>query len=197
MTTKTKLIIVGVILFVSVLLVLGVIGIAALFIGGYKQADTIVSPKIDLMFEAINDGVKDDTYNTLLSNEFRSTSTAEQYEALQTILSEKLGPLKSKNVKSFNFKFNNGINSVDAVYNATFEKGDGTIRITLIKQNNDWKVYGFFVNSPIFDKILPTEICSACGAAHSLEAKFCPSCGAKLNPESEANTSEQQESSTP
>jgi hypothetical protein len=197
MTTKTKIIVVGLILFISIVIIIGVVGITALIVGGYRQADTIVSPKIDLMFDAINDGVKDDTYNTLLSNEFRSNSTPEQYETLQRTLSEKLGPLKSKKVKSFNFKFSNGINSVDAVYDATFEKGNGTIRITLIKQNDDWKVYGFFVNSPIFDDILPTEICSSCGAAHQVDAKFCPSCGVQLNPEAEASTSQQDEPTVP
>jgi hypothetical protein len=69
----------------------------------------------------------------------------------------------------------------DVTYNATFDKGTGTISAKLKKSGNQWKVVGFHVNSPEFQKDLATSKCPHCGEPHTAKAKFCPKCGKPLS----------------
>jgi hypothetical protein len=42
--------------------------------------------------------------------------------------------------------------SAKYVSHAQFENGDADIRITLIQIDNEWQIWGFYVNSPLFLK---------------------------------------------
>src|SRR5262245_36862438 len=101
---------------------------------GYKTANDSVAPEIDRLFAAVVDGTFADTYQTDTTQEFRSVTSEEQYADIGKAIATRLGRLKSKTLKGFNFRQMNADSLVDVTYNATFEKGSGTIVARMKKQ---------------------------------------------------------------
>lgn len=161
---------------------------AGLLFVGFKNADAAVSPRIDLIFEAIDQGRFAETYDTETTQEFRDLTTKEQYAALGDSIAARLGALKSKTMLSFNMQQFNSSSFIDVTYNAVFENGTGTIFAKLKKENGVWKFVGFRVNSPVFDQDIATTKCESCGEPHTANAKFCPSCGADVSATPDAQT---------
>lgn len=144
---------------------------------GYRTADKAVSPQVDAMFAAMDDGSFADTYETHTTDELRSVASKEQYDALGKAIALRLGEFKKKTLHSFQMRRQNGGSYIDVRYSAEFEKGNGTIDARLKKEQGDWKFVAFHVNSPVFSQDLATVECSACGKPRSADARFCPSCG--------------------
>jgi hypothetical protein len=92
-------------------------------------------------------------------------------------------------MKSFNVRAVNADSFVDVSYNATFEKGAGTIVAKMKNEGGKWKLVHFQVNSPLFQQDVATEKCPKCGAPHPASARFCPACGAEI-PSSEPKAGE-------
>jgi rubrerythrin len=149
---------------------------------GYKTANDSVGPKIDHLLAAIENDTFGDTYETDTTPEFQAATSKEQYADLGNAIATGLGSLKSKSLKSFKFNMqqHNADSSVDVSYNARFEKGNGEIVAKLKKQDGEWKLVTFRVNSPLFQQDIATAKCPKCGAPHAASARFCPSCGAPL-----------------
>ncbi len=101
-------------------------------------------------------------------------------------IGRRLGKLKSKSLQAFKMRQFNADAYIDASYNATFEKGSGTIIAQLKKEGSSWKFVTFRVNSPLIEQDIASARCASCGEPHPANAKFCPSCGAAIaNPMNE------------
>lgn len=146
---KTVALVIGVVVAAGVVMIASCAGIIYL---GYSSADAKASPYIDQMFAAIENGTFGQTYDTLASKELQAAVSREEYEEMGNAISERLGPLKSKSLLSFNMQTNMEGSSMDVSYSAEFAKGKGTIDANLIKEDGDWKFLGFHVNSPLFEQ---------------------------------------------
>jgi hypothetical protein len=164
----------------------GVVGVAmivacgGLLYLGYKTANTSVGPEIDRLFAAIDDGTFAETYETATTQEFRAATSKAQYAEIGKAVSTRLGPMKSKSLKSFNMRQYNADSYVDVTYDAQFEKGNGQILAKMKREKGQLKLVNFRVNSPVFQQDIATAKCPKCGAPHASSARFCPSCGARL-----------------
>jgi len=154
----------------------------AVFLGwrGYRDTEAAISPKIDGLFQAIENDRFGDTYERDTAPELRQVSNKEQYEQLGRTIKTRLGSLKSKSMKSFNARQSNADSFVDVVYTATFEKGSGTIKARLKKTAGDWQFVQFNIDSPEFLNDLAVAACPKCGKPHAAHAQFCPTCGVEL-----------------
>jgi hypothetical protein len=146
---------------------------------GYKQADASISPQVDELFARMEDGTFADTYDTETTAAFRSQTTREQYADIGSAVKNRLGPLQSKSMRSYNAQFN-ARPTIDATYAGKFAHGDGTIVVRYAQDGSQWKIEGLRVNSPLFTQDLASEVCPHCGAAHAKDARFCPACGKAL-----------------
>jgi hypothetical protein len=147
---------------------------------GYTQADASISPQVDELFARMEDGTFADTYETDTTEAFRNQTTREQYADIGNAVKNRLGPLKSKSMRSYNVRQFNAQSTIDATYAAKFAHGDGTIVVRYAQDGDQWKIEGLRVNSPLFEQDLATATCPHCGAAHAKDARFCPECGKEL-----------------
>ena len=147
---------------------------------GFKNTDAALSPKIDALFAAIDDGTFNDMYATETTPELRTAATRKEWEQLGLLIKTRLGPLKSKSLTRFSVQQFNADFCTDAVYSATFEKGTGEILTRFRSIDGDWRLVVFRVNSPEFLTDLSTIACPFCGEACPASAKFCPKCGKPL-----------------
>jgi zinc-ribbon domain len=150
--------------------------VGVLFLG-YRTADADLSPKIDEVFAAINDGTLAEKYATATTPEFQQVMTKEQFIELGAMIKAKLGPLKSKSMTQFNIRQLNADSFADVAYDATFEQGTGAVQARFRKVDGNWRLVSFRVNSPVFLQDLATKPCPHCGQPVPASAKFCPACG--------------------
>lgn len=178
---KTLLIVFAAMAFFFLLMV----GLAVFFLfRTYQQGGAEITPRIDALFQAIDDQNFGSTYLTETTSEFRNNVTIESYENIGKQISSRLGNLESKTISEFKYNFNSSGTFYDVSYDAQFEKGTGNIHATLKKIEETWKIHNFQVNSPLLIQDLKPVECQACGKAHSAGAKFCPHCGAGIDAKS-------------
>jgi predicted RNA-binding Zn-ribbon protein involved in translation (DUF1610 family) len=139
------------------------------------------------MFSAIENQTFPDTYETDTTQELRNAAIKQQYAALGDAVAVRLGALKSKSLQRFKMRQINADSYVDVTYNATFEKGDGTIIAKLKKQDGAWKFVTFHVSSTVFEQDIATATCSSCGQPHAATARFCPTCGSEIAKDEESS----------
>jgi hypothetical protein len=174
---KSRTIVIGVILACSGLAMVVIAACAGFWYFGFRYTDAALSPKIDALFAAIDNGTFGDTYPTETAPELRKAIGRKEWEQLGLAIRSRLGPLKAKNLTQFNIRQFNTDQSADAVYSATFEKGSGEIRTRFRNVDGEWRLVIFRVNSPEFLKDLSTVPCPHCGEVCPASAKFCPKCG--------------------
>jgi hypothetical protein len=171
-----------------ILIILACVGVlTALAVGGgvllylaFKNVDADLSPRIDAMFAAIEDGRFGETYFTDTAPELRAAQTRAEYEQVGRLVKERLGTLRSKTLTLWNVQYFNAEGHADVAYSASFAKGQGTIRAQFKRTGGEWKLLNFRVDSPEFQKDLVSETCPHCGKLHPVAAKFCPNCGTPL-----------------
>jgi hypothetical protein len=146
----------------------------------YKNADASVSPRIDALFAKIDDGTFGDAYLTDTSLEFRERVSQEQWDQIGLVVKQRLGRLKSKSMSQFNARQLNATATIDAVYNASFAKGSGTISVRYRSIGGQWLLDRFYVQSPLLDDISAQQKCPHCGELTPASAKFCANCGKSL-----------------
>lgn len=117
---------------------------------GYRNVDANISPRVDALFSAIANGRTAETYETETTKELREVQTKENYVALGEKITEKLGALKTKSLIGFKVGTHNTDSYAEATYQATFEKGQATISVTMKQQDGQWKFVRFNVSSPNF-----------------------------------------------
>lgn len=175
MTTKSAVI--TVIAVCGGFLVAAIAVCAGVFLRTYRSMDADLSPKVDAIFAAINDGSFGDKYATETTPEFQKVMTRKQYEEFGAMIQAKLGPLKAKTRTQLNVRQFNAESFADVAYSALFEKANGTIQARFRMVDGDWRLVSFHVNSPEFLKEAATKPCPSCGELIPISAKFCPSCG--------------------
>lgn len=112
---------------------------------------------VDLNLPQIIDNWKVEALTKRASPELMKVAPREKIEELFKVCSDKLGPMKeykgSKGQSTIAFKAEKGKLITGAyVAEAIFEKAPATIKISIIKRNNDWQILEFFVNS---DAMMP------------------------------------------
>jgi hypothetical protein len=177
---KTKSIVIIIVSACGVLLITAIALCAGFYFLAFRNMDATLSPTIDELFSAIDNGTFAETYDTHTSSELKKAVTREQYEEIGLMIKTRLGSLKSKSLRQFNVRQINANRYADVAYNANFEDGSGTFSGRFIKDGERWLVVSFYVNSPEFQKDLATGKCPHCGEPHSSNAKFCPKCGKPL-----------------
>jgi hypothetical protein len=187
---KTSTLVIFIVLACGGLFLALVAACAGFFYYTYQSMDVSLSPKIDALFAAIDDGTFGETYETIAAAELRHLQTKAKYEETGQIIKARLGSLRSKSRTQFNIQQVNATTIADVAYSAVFEKGKGTILAQFKTVGGQWRLTGFRVNSPEFEKALVTEKCPHCGEAHPASSKFCPSCGKPLTPTEEVKTRE-------
>ncbi len=139
-----------------VLIVLAVLGVlfvlAIVACGGFgwwavNMAKKAADAPVDAMFTAIDNGTFGDTYDTKTTASFRNTMSREEYVAMGEAIKENLGSLQSKTMTGFTGAQENAATFIDVTYDATFEKGTGTIRARLAQEGADMKFEEFTVTS--------------------------------------------------
>ena len=172
----------------------GVFFISILSCGGllfylFRNAAAAASPRIDALFAEAQNNTFGDTYLSDTTPEFRAVTTKKQYEDLGATIRTRLGALNSKNITSFYTRQLNSNTFIDVGYNATFEKGSGTITARLQNVNGKWLFASFRVNSPVLQTPAAIVKCLKCGEPLSANAKFCAACGAPVPAEEDQNPS--------
>ena len=119
----------------------------------YKQTDVNVSPKVDALFAKIDNGTFGETYLTETTPELRAIVSKEKWEQIGLTVKARLGRLKSKSMSRFNASQFNTTTTIDAVYDASFEKGAGTISVRYQSVNGQLLLNSFFVKSPVLDDV--------------------------------------------
>jgi hypothetical protein len=177
---KTRTIIIGIILACGGLFVAAIAACAGFVFFTFKNMDAAVSPKIDELFAAIDNGTFGDKYETETTPEFKKVTSRTQWEQIGMAVKTRLGRLKAKKLGQFNIQQLNADQSADVSYSATFEKGSGEILTRFRRTGGQWRLVSFFVRSPEFLIGLSTKACPYCGEACPASAKFCPKCGKPL-----------------
>ena len=177
---KTKTILISVAAACGIAFIATIALCVGFLVFAFRGMDATLSPTVDELFAAIDNGKFVDTYNSHTSSELQKTVSREQYEELGLTIKTRLGSMKSKKLAQFNVRQVNANQFADLVYNAEFENGSGTIRAVFKKDGERWLLVGFHVNSPEFQKDLATGKCPHCSEPHTAGAKFCPKCGKPL-----------------
>ncbi len=144
---------------------------------GYSATSADISPRVDRLFEQIDDGTFVDTYDTDTTAAFRRVTTREQYANIGNVIKNRLGALQSKTLASYNARQHNASSMIEAQYNGKFAQGNASIAVRYVRAGDDWKLEQFNVDSPVFDQDWATAKCPHCGAPHAADARFCPACG--------------------
>jgi hypothetical protein len=182
---RTRTLVIGSLLGLTCLFVVAVVACGGFFFYMYKNMDKEISPKIDSLFAAMNDGTFADTYDTETTPEFRQAMPKEKYEQLGRTVKNRLGPLQSKFLVSWNSKQFNLDTTADVAYAASFEKGQGTINASFKRSGDEWRLLNIRVTSPELLKDMASENCPHCGKPCAPDAKFCPNCGKAIANEKE------------
>jgi len=128
---------------------------AGVFLVTFQKMDAALSPQIDTLFRAIDEGAFANTYSTGTTPEFREAMTREQYEQLGRRIKARLGSLQSKKLTSINFQKQNAKTFADAVYDAQFAEGPATIEAKFEKTEGEWLLASFRVASPKLEEDPP------------------------------------------
>lgn len=165
---------------------------AGLMVVGYRSAssaDGEISTAVDELMRRAANGTFAGTYESATTAELRRSVTAADYAKLGDLIKTQLGGLKSKHLDRINLRQVNANSYADVAYQATFERGSGTITATLRRSDGRWLFQSFRVNSPAFMNDLPDQICPKCGGKHAKSARFCPHCGQALTEKAEKEES--------
>jgi hypothetical protein len=177
---KTRTVVLSILLGGGFLFILCIVACGGLFYSLYKNTDKEISPKIDSLFAAIDNNTFVDTYANETTPAFQQVLSKEKYEQIGRSIKNRLGHLQSKSLVSWNSAQFNMESTINVVYSAKFEKGQGTIQAGFVKSNGQWQLQNFRVNSPEFLNDMASASCPHCGKPCSTEAKFCPSCGKEM-----------------
>jgi len=149
--------------------------------GDMAAAPAQVSQAVDSLLQSAELGTWSTTYDGMTTAGLRQNFPKEAYDRLGRGIHDRLGKLVSKSTKSFFVRSMNGVVSVDAIYEAQFDRGKGTVRTNLIKIDGSWRFHGLWLSSPEFLDAFGVP-CASCGKPCPKDAAFCPGCGKKIDP---------------
>ena len=114
--------------------------------GMFKEAGA-VDAVVVVVLVAIGNGQADAVYDNHCSEQFRASTTRQQWKKTVAIYREKLGEFKSCNHNSFHIKSISGKTTCQADYDVQWAKATGTVEVDMAKENGVWKLTGLIVNS--------------------------------------------------
>ena len=173
---------------VAVLGFLGCAGVIVYTALNFKSFDKDVSPVVDKLFAAAASGDFGSTYEADTSPEFKQVTSQEKYEEIGALVETRLGAMKSKSLAKYFISQKNADRFVDVTYNATFEKGTGTIAARFKKEGDRWVLQQININSPVLLGEVAKEKCPHCGKPIAASVKFCPHCGKAVAKDAEPAT---------
>jgi hypothetical protein len=135
------------------LIVLGVVGIAFVAIRG-TALDKESKAYADSVIPAIVTTWSEKELLDRASPEFKKAITIDQLDRLFRVFStlgrlEKCEPAQGQAIMSATSQTRR-MTTGEFTAKATFEKGEATIKLGLIKHGNEWQIGGFHVDSPAF-----------------------------------------------
>jgi hypothetical protein len=126
---------------------------------GFRSANISAAPHVEQLLAAMEQDDFAETYEELTTRQFRTSTTKQQYADLGKAIATRLGRLQDKTLKQFNMQQQNARSTMSVTYDATFERGTGTIVAQLEFEGGKWRFTSFRVNSPVFEQDLATETC--------------------------------------
>jgi hypothetical protein len=154
---KTKTIARLVVLICGGLLVIGVVLWTRTFFSAYEETAKAVSPRIDSLFARGKIDPFAEAYLTHTTPELRAAVSQKKWQQIEDAIEARLGRLDSKALTQLNVKQANASTVVDAVYDAWFEKGNGTISVRYKVVAEQWLLDKFSVDSPLLPNDEPAK----------------------------------------
>lgn len=155
-----------------------------LFYFGFRQVtgEGDVAVEVDRFFAEIAQGQAAEYYRNRASSELKNVTSEKDFASICETINERLGKLRSKTVSGFNMRNKNLTGYVDSVYDCQFERGKGVVKTSFKRENGQWLLLGFNVDSPELLKATARLKCPHCSQFYEAGAKFCPHCGKELAP---------------
>ncbi|MFT7643285.1 MAG: hypothetical protein ACI9G1_005050 [Pirellulaceae bacterium] len=173
---SNKKVVGGVIIAVVFMFLTSIAACGGLFYSIYQNTNNQFSPIVDEIFVAVADGEFDEIYENRTSPEFQQSVTNDHFAGICGQY-QKLGPLKSKTMTSFNVNYNNGQQLADVSYSAEFAKGAATITTKFRQVEDEWKLVSIYIDSDYFTESPATFTCSECQGDVGRNDDSCPQCG--------------------
>jgi hypothetical protein len=174
---KTSTIVLLVLLGCGGLFVVMIALCAGVFFFAQNRTSAAISPKIDALFAKTDDGTFGETYMTETTPALRANISKEKWAEIGLVVKQRLGRLQSKTMKQFSANQFNATTTIDAVYDASFQKGSGTISVRYTGVAGHLLLEAFYIRSPVLDNAALRQECQYCGELTSASAKFCANCG--------------------
>ena len=174
---QTKTIVIGVLSLCALLAVVVIASCAGLMYFSFRDLNANVAPAIEELFAEAEGDSFGKTYDTLMADEYRATTTLAKHEQVGQTVRIRLGRLKSKSMQQFQVRGTPSGTYANVVYNATFEKGTCRVAAQLKKVGDKWLIVGINLNSNEMQKGLIVGTCLHCNEPLTENVKFCPKCG--------------------
>jgi hypothetical protein len=159
---------------------------------GFRQVtgEGEIAVEVDRLFQEIADERAAEFYRTRGSAELKRATSEKHFIDFSQAINDRLGKLRSKTATGFSVQSQNLATYVDAVYDCQFEHGNASVKTRFKRENGQWMLQAFHVDSPELVKGSVRGKCPNCGELYEVGAKFCPHCGAKLSDNSAAESGE-------
>ncbi|MEM6330485.1 MAG: hypothetical protein AAF790_09570 [Planctomycetota bacterium] len=185
MSAGKVLLIVGLVFVGGLMLLAG--SCAGLLFYGYSSSDAVAGPRVDDLFRAVQAGDEVEFLSSQTTGAFRAAASPEAMTRLADTFRSELGPLKSRSMRSFNARTSNGQSTIEATYQAQFDKGPGEVVLTLRKTGSGsdavWKFDALRVNSPLLDRAANRGAVAEDGPTEEGPAEEGPAEGAEVTAE--------------
>jgi|GEM_PF-6362362 len=113
---------------------------------GRKEGDKVVA----VFFEKLNAQDYEGAY-ALCSRECQRVTSYEDFERMAGHLGDRLGRLKEKKSQGFHFFYGfspKGGTQITLNYALLYEKAEGGATFRLVREDGEWRILGFNINSP-------------------------------------------------
>jgi hypothetical protein len=108
-----------------------------------EKADTLADKILILL--AAKDG--NTFYDQCTAEAYRNAHSREEVRKLITALGMRLGKAEIHTLVGFRIESTNGLTRGEYIYNVTWARDNGRLRLELLWQDGDWKVLAFDVQS--------------------------------------------------
>lgn len=143
----------------------------------FQYGRASVTPVVEEFLTRAESGKYDQAYS-MFAAEGKAKAPRDDFPTLFQLIHDKLGSRQSLSMRSIFLSSTTSGSVARTQYSATYDKGDADLTVNLMKVDGEWRIYGFFVNSPTLVNALK---CPNCGTMNAFDAKFCKKCGKPLH----------------
>ena len=171
--------------------VLGVgVVIAVLFVALLARGRAQFTPVLEEFLNLVEQREYDRAYS-LLGDDWKEADTPDEFQNFVVLVSDALGTHESVHMMEVSYQKNLGsAPRATAVFSVQFEKAPATLRVTLQKYEDGWRIEGIHYDS---DAIVSKFTCPHCGTVNRHDARHCSTCGTKIEPPKGRTTERQRE----